>query len=321
MTFKKNLSIVSILMISLVPLFSAENVVNKVVAVVGSETILSSDLNEISKPIIEQYKKVNPDVLKNDGMTKLKKSILDQIIDEKVLLQQAKKQKITVTKRKQESALEDVKKRFKSDAEYKKELSDSGLTEVKLKERINNQLIVMDLLDKEVRAKITPPTEDEAKKYYQENEKDMVEPEAVRVRHILIKTDEKNQESALKQITDIKTQLDAGANFADLAKKYSEDKISAEKGGDLGLFMKGQMVPEFEEVAFKLNVGQISDVVKTKFGYHILRCEEKKLAQKKSYEEVQDYIKQYLYQSNMEKAVKNFVDQLKKKINITINEI
>jgi parvulin-like peptidyl-prolyl isomerase len=177
------------------------------------------------------------------------------------------------------------------------------------------------LLDKEVRAKITPPTEDEAKKYYQENEKDMVEPEAVRVRHILIKTDEKNQESALKQITDIKTQLDAGANFADLAKKYSEDKISAEKGGDLGLFMKGQMVPEFEEVAFKLNVGQISDVVKTKFGYHILRCEEKKLAQKKSYEEVQDYIKQYLYQSNMEKAVKNFVDQLKKKINITINEI
>lgn len=119
---KKNIKITLALILVLclkVSLLSADKVVNKVVAMVGNETILASELNEVAKPIIDQYQKANPDLLKNDGITKLKKSILDQMVDEKVLLQEAKRQKLTVSKRKQDLAWEDIKKRFKTEADFK----------------------------------------------------------------------------------------------------------------------------------------------------------------------------------------------------------
>jgi parvulin-like peptidyl-prolyl isomerase len=304
----------------------AEKIVNKVIAVVGDETILSSELNKLYESIVDQYKKLNPDILKNQGDKKVKQRILEQMIDEKVLLQEAKRKKITVSRRKRELAFGEVKKRFKTEQAFKKELKKLNITEEKFKEKITNQLLIMDLIDKEIRSKVEPPSDEAAKKYYVQHEDEMIEPDAVRIRHILIKTDKKNakkNKEALKKIKTIKAKLDKkkGLNFADLAKKYSEDVLTAKRGGDIGLFMKGQMSKEFENAAFKLNVGQISDIVKTKHGYHILRCEEKRLAQKKSFEEVKNYIKQYLYQKEIDEKIKEFLKKVKSKTNIVINDI
>ncbi len=295
---------------------------NKVIAKVGNEPILISDLDEITKPLIEQYKKVNPDFLKNDGEKTLKQNVLNQMIDEKIALQEAKKQKLTVSKRKEESAYSEIKSRFKDEAEFKKELANLNISEAKFKEKINNQLLVMELIDKEVKNKQVEPAEEELRKYYTEHEKEMVEPEAVKIRHILIKVEsEKDDKDGLKKIKDIKVKLDKGGDFAALAAKYSDDKVSSERGGDIGLFMKGQMVKEFEDAAFKLNVGQISDVIKTKYGYHILRCDEKRLEQKKTFDEVKNYLKQYLYQTKLEQDLKDYIAKLKTKTNIVINEL
>jgi len=317
---KKIILSLFISLLSLSFLCSAE-VVNKVLAVVGDATILVSEYEEIITPIIAQYKQSYGASFGKEEEKKLREDVLAQMINEKLFLQEGKRQKITASKRKQELMYEDIKKKFKSEEELKSELAKQNLSLEKLKAQIEEQVIMMELLNKEVNEKALKPTEEDAKKYYQSNLDKMVEPEAVRVRHILIKIgDGVSDKEADKKIKDIKKMLDKGANFAELAKKYSQDSATASKGGDLGLFVRGQMVKEFENTAFGLNVGQTSSIIKTQYGYHILRCEEKRLEQKKTFDEVKDYILNYLTQKNREKAYLDFIAKLRKTTNIKINQ-
>jgi peptidyl-prolyl cis-trans isomerase D len=140
-------------------------------------------------------------------------------------------------------------------------------------------------------AQVTPQ---EIEQYYQQNQKNYQVPEEVKVRHILIKVpadaDAKTDAAAKQKAEDILKQLKAGANFADLAKKYSEDDGSKAQGGELGFIQRGVTVPAFETAAFALQPGQLSDVVKTQYGYHIILCEEKETAHTKPLEEVKAQI-------------------------------
>jgi peptidyl-prolyl cis-trans isomerase D len=131
-------------------------------------------------------------------------------------------------------------------------------------------------------------SEAELQKEYQESIDSFRTPERVRIRHILIKTQGKPKEEAPKlkaKAEELLKQIKAGADFAELAKKNSEDPGSAEKGGELGFVTHGQMVPNFEKAAFALNQGETSGVVETEYGYHILQCEEKQDAHTQSFEE------------------------------------
>ena len=101
-------------------------------------------------------------------------------------------------------------------------------------------------------------------------------PEQVRASHILLKTEGKDDAAVKKQAEELLAKVKAGADFAELAKKYSEDEASKAKGGDLDFFRKGQMVPEFDKAAFAMKPGEISDLVKTQFGYHIIKVVDKK---------------------------------------------
>ncbi len=125
-----------------------------------------------------------------------------------------------------------------------------------------------------------------AKGYYENNKEKYVHKEQVRASHILIKIDKKTTEQAAKaKIEEIKKELDKGADFAELAKKYSQDG-SASNGGDLGFFGKGQMVPEFEKAAFSLKKGEISNPVKTQFGFHLIKVTDKRPAGNEKFETV-----------------------------------
>ena len=140
----------------------------------------------------------------------------------------------------------------------------------------------------------------EAEKYYKNHKNEFTVSEQVKVRHILIKAKDETKESfdeALKKINDIvaKIQLD---QFSDMAKKHSDDPGSRDKGGDLGFFGRGQMVPEFEKAAFSAPLGKITGPVKTKYGYHILLVDEKKEAGQKSFDEVKNEIALKLQSKN-----------------------
>ncbi|HEY3454071.1 MAG TPA: peptidylprolyl isomerase [Bryobacteraceae bacterium] len=150
----------------------------------------------------------------------------------------------------------------------------------------------------------------ELQKQYQESLDSFRTPERVRVRHILIKTQGKPKEEAPKlkaKAEDLLKQLKAGADFADLAKKNSEDTGSAEKGGELGWIVKGQTVPNFEKAAFSLQPGTLSGIIETEYGYHILQVEEKQAAHTQSLEEAKPQLlaeaKKQMASDNLSKAI------------------
>lgn len=164
------------------------------------------------------------------------------------------------------------------------------------------QLRYFVLLDKDAERKVSVDLQ-EIQRYYNAHLDQYRLPERVRVRHILIstpppgpdgKTDPKAVEAARAKAADVLQQLKAGGNFAELAKKYSQDPGSAEKGGELGWAQRGAYVPEFEKAAFALNPGQTSDLVQSSFGFHIIQSEEKETARVKPLAEVKDEIEKLL---------------------------
>jgi len=159
----------------------------------------------------------------------------------------------------------------------------------------------------------TEISEQALRRAYDEQRESFRVPERVHVRHILIKTtgkQEKELPALRKRMDDILKQVKSGADFAELAKKNSEDTASAVKGGDIGWIARGQTVPEFEKAAFSLPVGQISDVITTTYGYHILRVEQKEQARLRPFEEVRGDIQRELGRSLVADKVQNLGDQI-----------
>ncbi|MEP6915394.1 MAG: peptidyl-prolyl cis-trans isomerase [Acidobacteriota bacterium] len=149
---------------------------------------------------------------------------------------------------------------------------------------------------------------------YDDNQKQYSTPEQVRASHILLKTEGKDDAAVKKQADDLLAQIKRGADFAQLATKYSEDDASKVKGGDLDFFPKGQMVPEFDAVAFTLPPGQVSDVVKSQFGYHIIKVIEKKAAATKSLDEVRAQIEDQLKWERAQAEAQRIADDVASKM-------
>jgi len=340
---------VSALLLGMSGYISAK-MVEKTVAIVNEEPIMSSEFEKISAPVLEQYKQSQPAAEQTpEKISDLKHKLLDQMIDDRILKQEAKKQKIHVSKRDLEEGIKQVKKRFTTDDEFRAELKKEDLTEPQFETRIEDQLSVMKLIEQEVKSKVTPPSEEEIKAFYdkvqqkisgkdlglEKNDEDQVTAlakyltrltsEQVRARHILITVDKnatmEAKSAALKKIKQIAAELKGGADFEDLAKKYSDDPGSKNRGGDLGFFAKGDMVPEFEKVAFSLDVGQVSEPVLTDFGYHIIKVEEKKAARKVSYNDIKDDLKELLSQKAAQAKYEVWMKDLKSKASIKINSL
>ncbi|MBD3271562.1 MAG: hypothetical protein GF384_03370, partial [Elusimicrobia bacterium] len=119
---------------------------------------------------------------------------------------------------------------------------------------------------------------------------------------------------------DIEQKIKEGADFARLAREHSDDTESARNGGDLGFFVRGWMVPEFEQAAFNLRVGEVSDIVETEFGYHLIRCEEKKAAQPLELDAVQDELAAYVFQQKAKEKFERWVKDLRAAANIQIKD-
>ena len=162
-------------------------------------------------------------------------------------------------------------------------------------------------------------THDDLQTYYNQHRDQYRVPEQAKVSHILIKTplpgpdgkvDDKGVAEAQKRAEDVLKQLKAGANFEDLAKKYSEDPGSAKEGGSLGWIGKGRTVPEFEKAAFSLPKGQISDLVKSSYGFHIIRVDDKQDAHMKTLDEVKDQIEPILKQQKAQQIAQKQAEDL-----------
>ncbi|MBB6635507.1 peptidylprolyl isomerase [Cohnella thailandensis] len=186
-----------------------------------------------------------------------------------------------------------------SDEQFESVLASSGMTVESFRENVLPQLKLRLIFENK-----QAPTEDELKAYYEENKDSFGTPEQVRASHILLSTKEE-AEAVLKQLKE-------GADFATLAKEKSIDTVSAENGGDLDYFGKGQMNEEFETAAFALKVGELSDVVESPNGYHIIKVADHKDAVTPAYEEVKAEVKNQYLDSKINDGFSDWYEGAKK---------
>jgi peptidyl-prolyl cis-trans isomerase C len=161
-------------------------------------------------------------------------------------------------------------------------------------------------------AKKIKPTEAELKKYYEEHRKEFETPENLNASHILVKTE--------AEARDIKKQLDAGADFATLAKQYSLDTTNKDRGGELGFFMRGAMLPAFDEAAFKLKPGVISDPVQTSFGWHVIKVTEVRPRSVQSFDESKKNLESRLTAQMQQDWFNKKREELKNKYGVKVYE-
>ena len=188
---------------------------------------------------------------------------------------------------------------------------DAHKNDFKIPEKRKVRYAVIDMQASRARMQVSP---EDIQRSYDDNQQQYSTPEQVRASHILLKTEGKDEAAVKKQAEEILAKVKAGADFAQLAKQYSEDETSKVKGGDLDYFGKGQMVPEFDQVAFSLPPGQISDLVKTQYGYHIIKVTDKKAATQKPLAEVRAQIEDQLKWDRAQAEAQRTADEVAAKL-------
>lgn len=287
------------------------------VAVVNGTVINQAEFDSEMNRVLERLQRTGrfPNDLER---SQIKKQVLENLIARELLYQESQKKGIKVDQKEIEAQLTALKGRFPSEVEFKNALSTMNLTEADLRFQFERDLAIRKLLDDQIGGKSTV-SEKESRAYYDSNLESFKKPEQVRASHILIKVDpgadEAKKAEARTKIESLQAKLKNGEDFGALAKEYSEGP-SGPKGGDLGFFGRGQMVKPFEETAFSMKPGQVSGMVETRFGYHLIMVTERTPESTLSYEEVKDRLEQYLKQQKVQEAIAAYVETLKGKAKI-----
>jgi peptidyl-prolyl cis-trans isomerase C len=249
------------------------------------------------------------------------RQLVDQLIALKLLSQECIARKLVVPDTEIESRLAEVKKPFPNEQAFGAALAERQMTLDKLKFEIRQQLQAMKLVETEIKPTVAV-TDADITDFYVKNPEKFQEPEAVRASHILIRTpdaaDEAQKKKAKAEATAVLAELKKGGDFAALAKQHSQDAGSAANGGDLGFVPRGQTVPVFEQAAFALKPGQLSGVVESPFGYHIIKVIAHRDARTVPLQEVKPQVQEFLTQQQMQQKTEVFVTKLKAKAKIEV---
>jgi len=289
------------------------------VAQVNGTVITQADFDAELDAFKGQYESQGQTV-SDDDLAIVKPQILDSLVLKQLMTDKADELKITADSEAIQAQIDGIKAQFGSDEAFAASLAESNFTEEALVEELKLQSVIQQLFESEVASKVNVEEKD-IQAYYDENKEAMFQkPESVSASHILIQVnEEKTAEAALAEIQDIRKEIEAGLDFGDAAVKYSEGPSSAQRGS-LGVFGRGQMVPEFEEVAFAQEEGAVSEPVLTQFGYHLILTSGRFPAATASFEEARGFIEQQLKQTATQDASRAFVDGLKDKAKIVLPE-
>ncbi|ACJ34644.1 Parvulin-like peptidyl-prolyl isomerase (molecular chaperone) [Anoxybacillus flavithermus WK1] len=271
---------------------SCENMKKWTVAMSAAAMLALSACNNGSDVVVETKEgNITKEELYNEMKERYGKDVLRDLVHEKVL-----SKKFKVTDEELNKEIENLKEMY--GIQYDLAVQQNG-------EEAIRDMVKLDLLRQKAAMEDIKVTDEELKKYYNEYKP------KVKASHILV-DDEKTAK-------DIKAKLEKGEDFAKLAKEYSKDTGSAQNGGDLGWFGPGKMVEEFEKAAYALNVGEISDPVKTQFGYHIIKVTDKE--KKKSFDEMKEEIEFEVKKSKLDTSkVQSKLDELMKEANVDIKD-
>jgi parvulin-like peptidyl-prolyl isomerase len=291
--------------------------IDRIVAVVNNEIITFSDLQQFKTLMFSGMEK-QPDT------EDLNQKILAQLIEKKLILQQAAELKIKVQKEDIDKAIENILIRNKIDMEkLKVGLAQQGTTLEEYRQMMKNEIMESEVVGRQVHASITISDED-IEKYYTGNIKPSEKQGArVRLQQILLpvpeNTDKETLENIEKSAISIRERTIAGEAFEKLAATYSQGP-AAQAGGDLGYFHKGEMLPEIENAAFSIKPGEVSRVIKTRLGFHIIKILDHDDSEKdRSWKDHQSEIENILYNREFSKKYTEWMTGLREKSYIKIN--
>lgn len=301
----------------------SESVANKVAVTINGVTITEGDVIALIKPQLEMIAKQAsqmPPGIADQYKKQLHDQALEQLMRRELLDQKMKESNITVT---DEEVLTKIRQIASGSGELlsledaKKEVERYGQDFEQLKQDVRKSLARSKFMEMQWAGKINV-TQEDAKAYYDQNQKKFEIPEQIRASHILLEFtgDDPNADpnqakaKAKAQAEDLLKQIKGGADFAELAKTHSKCP-SAPRGGDLGYFPRGKTTPAFEKAAFDLQVGQVSDVVETEYGYHIIKVTDHKDASTVSFEQAKDDIIAQLTQKKQSEFAEEYINSLK----------
>ena len=286
-------------------------------AVVNGSVITQEALAFETQRFMEQMARQGQ-VPNEEMMPQMRENVLNRMIEEELLYQDSQAKAIKVPEDRVKKELASIKERFPSEKEYNDALAGIGMSEDALAQKITRGVAIEELIKTHVIQDITVSA-DESRNFYDQNASMFEKPEQIKASHILIKTAEDatddQKTEARKKIDDVRKKAVAGEDFAALAKEYSEGPSNV-RGGDLGYFSRGQMVKPFEDVAFALKKGEISDVVETQFGYHIIIVTDHRPASVVDYETAKAQIEERLKQEKTLRQIRQYIETLREKADI-----
>ncbi len=239
----------------------------------------------------------------------------DMVIAQVLIRQEAAKNGPAVSQKEIDQEMKRLREEHESKEAYQERLREAGITEKQVRADIEQRMKIDRLLD-EVCKDVPEPTEDEMRKHYEENKSLFMEPERIRASHIVKHLQGAtilDVQAAYSEMQEVHKALKSGMNFEGAARRFSD---CPENGGDLGYFARGAMVPDFEEVVFNLEAGQLSDVFQTSFGYHIAKVTDKVPAKERPYEKVAAQVQQALVDGRENGAIDAYTAQLREKADI-----
>jgi len=295
------------------------------VVTVNGTKITAGQIDTVLDARLEQMASRIPPNMKDQYRQQMRKRLVEQMVIEEILTQKEKTLNITVS---QADVNAQVQEQMKSQNlnldEFKALLKNYGTTYTEFEQNMRKKLMFEKLMEGEFKSKIKEANDAAIKAFYNENSDQFKEPESIHTKHILIKPADGNDPNKAKAEAKVKAEevlkkVKDGGNFEELAKEYSACP-SAKNGGDLGDAPKGSFVPAFEKAAYALEPNQVSDVVETEFGYHIIKLIGHKDANTVSLDQAKEKIAQHLSNQQKQEVVVNYIQKIKKEADIKFTD-
>ena len=321
---KQPIFIILLVCLCLSPASAFPKVINSIAAVVNNEIITLHEVIREAQPTIRDAEKKSD--LDDAARSRIRRTVLDRLVEKTLVEQKIKELNIKVSEEEIRQAIEDVKKQnnMPNQEALVSALASQGLSFDQYRAQLQEQLEKLKLVSQEVRSKIQVG-ESEMREYYETNKVKYTEEETFRSRHIFFRTSEKAPAEEIKRTmtTALMVLADAksGKDFAELAKKYSEDPAARKDGGDLGQFKKGDMLPELESAIMGMQPGQVSELVYTPAGFHIIKLEERIKGKIKPFESVKTEIEETLYRTRSEERFSLWAKDLRNKASVEVKNL
>ncbi len=287
----------------------------KVVAVVGKEKITEMDVQRYMKVLLPMnyYHRT----LTDEKLKEIRKKAIEALINRELLYYEAQKKGIKIPEKQIDDLIDQLVKKYKSKENLEKLLKQTGVTLEQFRLELKKRLAIDKLLSKYVTVNIT---EKDLKEYYEKNKYKFKEPPALKIRYIYIKVDPskpKGRQIAKERAEKAYKEIKEGKDFGDVAYRYSDD-LSRIKGGELGFVHRGRFDKPVEEVIYKLKKGQVSEIIETELGFHIVKVEDKRPERLVPYEKIKDKLKKELEEKYRKEKFNQLIEDAKKDLKVVV---